>query len=132
MPCAFVVSTGTPRDSYTDEARDQIRRASQDQGDGGTETKGLYNRWKEVLEAVRRQMHVVHKAEDPSTPVGGSLSKALPYAGVLATAGGINEDSVVGELAFFLCEEPSLEWAVGEKPESRDRDSNRNSALNDK
>lgn len=74
-------------------------------------------------------MKVIHKTEDPSSPVGGSLAQTSPDSGTFAAAGRVAGNAGVGELTLLVGKPPGFEGAVGEYESGEDGDCNRECAL---
>lgn len=47
-------------------------------------------------------MEVIHEAEDPGAPIGGSLAQTSPDTGTLAAAGRVAGNAGVGEFTLLL------------------------------
>lgn len=63
MPGTLVESSGAVRPCNGDDSSDQIRWASEHEGDGLREAKSLHGCREEILEAVGGKMHVLHEGE---------------------------------------------------------------------
>ena len=59
VPCPLVRLARLPAPVDRDDTSNEVRRARQNQRDGGSEAKCLDNRWEEVLEPVGSKMHVL-------------------------------------------------------------------------
>lgn len=76
-------------------------------------------------------MHVVHKAEDPSPPVGACFAETSPDRSSHPTASSVAGNSCVSQLALLLGQPASLKWAIGEGKGCKNSNAHGNGTLND-
>ncbi|KAJ8110009.1 hypothetical protein OPT61_g7033 [Boeremia exigua] len=131
VPGTLVVAAGGVTHDDSHGGGEQVGRAGEGEGGGGVVAEGAYDGGQEALEADRRDVGVVHQAEDPGTPVGEGLAQSDPDAGGFLALRGVGCDAPVGELAFGLVQPAGLERVVWQEEKGGTCHTDGESALDD-
>lgn len=114
VPSALVALAGADRPEDGNEAGDEVRRAGEHQSYGLGKPERLHNCREEVLEAIGRQVHMLHEGKEPELRVRRGFLQACKGAGISLGAYGVPLDAIVSELALSFGEPASVERMVGQ------------------
>ncbi len=101
MPGSLVEFAGARGPCDRDDTSDKVGRASENKRDGLIEAQCLDGGGEEILEAIGRQVHMLHECEEPEFGIASGVFEACKGGCAGFAADGVALDAVMGELALF-------------------------------
>ncbi|KND88749.1 hypothetical protein TOPH_06562 [Tolypocladium ophioglossoides CBS 100239] len=129
VPRPLVVSPRGQPHEVSEEAGDQIGGAGEHEGQRVVEAQRSNDCREEVVERAGREVHVLHKAQQPEARVTNSLGESRLCPSALLKPNCVAEHPVMGELSLLRRQPSSRQRSVSQREHGDACDAKRHGAL---